>query len=377
MSTQPPLVWLTLLAVSGIFGAIVLIGPYIWYLAVRRLRWGQSILEHEPRRLAPWGLIDLILVVVLIFFVMGGMIAAAQLAGLNLAAAANGDDNQGRLYLMLISSLGQIVATALIAGFIVLRTKCSWRDLGFSAAELSRDLRLGAAAFCALAIPTFVLQGILTQFWPSEHPLIESLKVDRDPQFLVIAMFAAVIAAPLTEEFAFRVLFQGWLEKMFDPQAIFRPNFVMRLFAGESARPSPNYVPYPDLVQAELAHPEEEPRSIYLGPPPAYGQQTANLYQTSVTPPADTEPAGIEALSASFPHWITDAIPITTTAAIFALMHWSHGPDFVPLFFLALGLGYLYRRTHRITPSLVVHFLLNLTSMMALCAAIYGEGIPS
>jgi membrane protease YdiL (CAAX protease family) len=271
---------------------------------------------------------------------------------------------------MLISSLGQIVATALIGSFIAVRTGCSLRDLGFSFSDLSRDLRLGGAAFCALAIPTFVLQGILTQFWPSEHPLIESLKVDRDPQFLIIGMFAAVIAAPLTEEFAFRVLFQGWLEKMFDPKAIFGPSFVAKLFAGESARPAPGYEPLTDVIQAELAQPEE-PRSIYLGPPPLYGSQPLNPY----APPLAPSPPDIEALSAGCPPWITDVVPITACAALFALMHWSHGPDFVPLFFLALGLGYLYRRTHRITPGLVVHFLLNLTSMLALCASIYGEGI--
>ena len=376
MPNQPPLVWLALLVVAGIFGAVVSIGPYVWYVTVARLRRGEAILEHEPRRLASWGLIDLILVVVVIVFAMGALVTAAQILGVSFSASVK-DDNRGRLYLMLISSLGQLIATALVGWFILLRTGCPRRDLGFSRSDLRRDLRLGGGAFCALAIPTYVLQGILTQFWPSEHPLIESLKVDRDPQFLAIAMFAAVVAAPLTEEFAFRVLFQGWLEKMFDPEAIFRPSFVMRLFAGESARPSSAYVPFPDLVQAELAHPEEEPRSIYLGPPPLYGQQSFNPYQAPAQPPAPAPPPDIEALSAGFPRWITDAIPITVTAALFALMHWSHGPDFIPLFFLAIGLGYLYRRTHRITPSLVVHFLLNLTSMLALCAAIYGEGIPS
>jgi membrane protease YdiL (CAAX protease family) len=372
MPNQPPLVWLALLVVAGIFGAIATVGPYVWYLVVRRLRLGQSILEHEPRRLACWGLIDLVLIVVLMFFVFATLAIAAQTAGANLFSASGGDENRGRLYLMLIDSLAKLAATGMVGGFILLRTGCSLRDLGFSSGELARDLRLGFAAFCALAIPTFVLQGILTQFWPSEHPLIESLKVDRDPQFLVIAMFAAVIAAPLTEEFAFRVLFQGWLEKMFDPKAIFGPSFVGRLFAGESVRPPPPIMPLPDIVQAELASPNE-PRSIYLGPPPLYEQQTYNPYQPPVTPP----PPDVEAFSVGFPHWITDVIPITVCAGLFAVMHLSHGPDFIPLFVLALGLGYLYRRTHRIMPGLVVHFLLNLTSMLALCASIYGEGIPS
>lgn len=369
MPNQPPLVWLALVMVSGAFMAIVTVGPVIWYVALSRLYQRQPVLTHEPRRLPTWGLIDLILVVVMMIVAMGVLMAVAQISGVNLSASLQGDDNRGRLYLMLISSLGQITAAALIGGFIVLRTGCSWRDLGFSLRELGRDLRLGAAAFCALAIPTFAIQGLLTRFWPSEHPLIESLKVDRDPQFLAIGMFAAVIAAPLTEEFIFRVLFQGWLEKMFDPAAIFCPNFVGRLFAGERIQADPPAPPLPELIRAELAQPAE-PRSIYLGPPPLYGIQSINPYQ----PPAVVAPPDLEALTATFPHWITDVIPITVCSALFALMHYSHGPDFIPLFFLALGLGYLYRRTHRITPSLVVHFLLNLTSMLALCAAIYGEG---
>ena len=43
--------------------------------------------------------------------------------------------------------------------------------------------------------------------------------------------------------------------------------------------------------------------------------------------------------------------------------HYSHGPDWIPLFFLALGLGYLYRQTHRLLPCITVHFLLNSCSM--------------
>jgi membrane protease YdiL (CAAX protease family) len=40
-------------------------------------------------------------------------------------------------------------------------------------------------------------------------------------------------------------------------------------------------------------------------------------------------------------------------------------PDPIPLFVLALGLGYLYRQTHRILPCIVVHLLLNACSLTA------------
>ena len=47
-------------------------------------------------------------------------------------------------------------------------------------------------------------------------------------------------------------------------------------------------------------------------------------------------------------------------------MHLGSGPDVIPLFFLALGLGYLYRQTHSIWPGFIVHTLLNAWSMVAL-----------
>jgi membrane protease YdiL (CAAX protease family) len=62
------------------------------------------------------------------------------------------------------------------------------------------------------------------------------------------------------------------------------------------------------------------------------------------------------------PGWL----PIVTSAGLFSLLHFSHGPDWIPLFFLALGLGYLYRQTHRITPCVVVHLLVNSLAVLQL-----------
>ena len=46
----------------------------------------------------------------------------------------------------------------------------------------------------------------------------------------------------------------------------------------------------------------------------------------------------------------------------------DYAPDPIPLFFLALVLGYLYRRTHRLAPSLVLHMAFNATSIALLFA---------
>jgi hypothetical protein len=56
-------------------------------------------------------------------------------------------------------------------------------------------------------------------------------------------------------------------------------------------------------------------------------------------------------------------VPLVLSAAIFAMLHYGQGPAPIPLFFLALGLGYLYRQTHRAAPSIVVHLMINSLSM--------------
>jgi membrane protease YdiL (CAAX protease family) len=373
MPPPSPAIAIASLGLLAALGVIGICGPYVWFLVGRRLYRGEPVLEHEPRRLATWGFIDLVafgvMWIAFTLLIVAGVRAAT---GYDLIAhARSDDDNVGKLYAMLIDSVGRLLAMLGAGLFILLRTRCSLRDLGFSTADLPRDLRVGAAAFCALAIPTYGLQALLTLFWKSEHPLIESLKTESDPQFLAIALFAAVISAPLAEEFGFRVLFQGWLEKMFDPAAIWRPNFFASLFAGERIKEEQSVASVePEIIQAQLTNPE--PRSIYFGRPPEI-DLPANPYKSPVVTELDVH---LPAAPVAMPRWITDVIPIFASAAIFALMHLSHGPDFIPLMILAAGLGYLYRRTHRITPGLVVHFLLNAVSMLALCLSIYGGATP-
>jgi membrane protease YdiL (CAAX protease family) len=60
------------------------------------------------------------------------------------------------------------------------------------------------------------------------------------------------------------------------------------------------------------------------------------------------------------------SLPILIGSLLFALAHIGYGPEPVPLFFLALILGYVYQRTHRIVPSIVAHALFNGASLFAL-----------
>lgn len=70
-----------------------------------------------------------------------------------------------------------------------------------------------------------------------------------------------------------------------------------------------------------------------------------------VTVPADAQPR---------------ATAIVVSSSLFAALHIGQGAAPVPLFFLALALGYLYQRTHRLLPCATVHFCLNASTFALL-----------
>ena len=55
--------------------------------------------------------------------------------------------------------------------------------------------------------------------------------------------------------------------------------------------------------------------------------------------------------------------PVFVSGILFGLAHFEYGMSWVPLIVLGIVLGWLYRVTNRIWPSLIVHFLVNATSM--------------
>jgi membrane protease YdiL (CAAX protease family) len=58
--------------------------------------------------------------------------------------------------------------------------------------------------------------------------------------------------------------------------------------------------------------------------------------------------------------------PLVIASLVFAGLHFSNGPDPIAIFVLSLFLGYAYRQTHRITPSLVIHAGINGWTMLNL-----------
>jgi membrane protease YdiL (CAAX protease family) len=298
--------------------AVLLAGVALWWRAARRLLAGQPLVAPEPGRPPPWGLFDLL--VALLLHLLAIFLAARCMKwqfGIDLERGADQLELDQRAWLMLASAVAYLAACLLTLAWLFVRHRIGAAELGLARKRLAHDVVTGGAAFVMLAPVVYGIQWLLVKLIESEHPLLELVKEQPSVRLFAITGFAAVVVAPVAEEFFYRLLLQGWLERTAsdgdDPWTV---------LAG-------GHPPVP----ATLA---EDPASVSRSASAAWRRR-----------------------------W-----PIVVSALVFAMMHYSHGPDPVPLFVLALGLGYLYQQTRRIVPCVVVHFCLNAFTLVMLLVGV-------
>lgn len=314
------------------------------------------LVPWNTRRPVPWGFSDLI--ILLGVWIVASLIVSAMLRVMGLPEGA---DEMERLSLQEREAViaGNIAVAIFILSIglplIALRAGASAGDFGWSWRELATNLRLGLIGFVMLAPPVYAIQGLLVNFWqPSKHPLMEMFKGSPDAHFFAILFASAAVMAPLLEELIFRVVLQGFLEKAFSFR---RP--MQELVIGGGRKHG--------AWDCRLGT-GEPPFSERLAPSPE-----------PPAPPTDSEII-VADLAAEEPRPLTGVaawFPIAISSTVFALLHYSHGPDWIPLLLLAAGMGYLYQRTHRLLPSLVVHSLLNSLSLWGLWVEVHGKGVSS
>src|SRR4051812_47712000 len=200
--------FVALAVLAGFFGC--------WGYAIFLLVHRQPLLRFEPRRQVPWGLVDLALVVMILFLVMLG---SSYLLRHQFGAGAGKPENpftlQQNMLILLADTAMKVIVMLVATPIIMLRTGSTWRDLGVAPRQAGRDILIGLAAFCMLAPIVYAIQAVLVQFQKYDHPLIKMLETTPNVGLFAMLVFSAAILAPLSEEWAFRVLLQGWLEKLF------------------------------------------------------------------------------------------------------------------------------------------------------------------
>jgi membrane protease YdiL (CAAX protease family) len=254
----------------------------VWVGIAWRLVERRPLVAYEPRLRVRWNIAD-----VFFLFVLWPIL---ELGALRLAIP-RAELLSGAFSAASLAAVTSAHALWVVVALVYLeaRTGVRARGFGFDTSQLGRDIRLGALAFLAAAPVVYGIQLLVSQFWePLEHPLAKLIMQKPDTLLLALAAVSAMAVAPLSEEFLFRVVLQGWLE---------RPMRRLR--------------------------------------------RRGRFWALS-----------------------SRVFPIITSAGLFALMH--QGADRIALFVLALFLGYLYRQTGRIYPSLVLHACVNSLAVLAL-----------
>jgi membrane protease YdiL (CAAX protease family) len=311
------------------------------WLASKRVA-GQPLLPYEPRRPVPWNF-----VIVALAIAPALLSIAGEAVGSSHAKAPNSTAEGEITAVLTVDDLWQFAAQLIllaVACYVVLAAvfRADGRDLGLpqSAAQLARDVRAGALACLAALVPVFAIQYLLVTLLQvtDQHPILEELKTDRSAAMMLAAGLSAVIGAPLFEETAFRLIFQGWLEKH------------------ESPPPSVEHQGDEELKIASFAQ-----------LPPADHVTEFESIGAADAPPRETPSESTTIRFAVYdPDRPCNWAPIIVSSAIFAVAHIGQGVAPFSLFPLALVLGYLYQRTHRIVPSIVCHAMFNATSLLAL-----------
>ncbi len=324
----------------GYAALILLVSVSLWIGIFHCLSKNRPILETRPAPVARWGLFD----------VAGGTIAVILLISYFFSIGSPGRPiglEEMTIEQKSTAMWGQMAAQSIVCVgllfLIVLRGGVTL-ILGSSAREFFQDVVLGLGAFCTLCVPVIIIQVIVAQFVEYDHPLIRMLQESPSPEILVPVVISAVLIAPITEEFAFRLILQGWLEDVFSGRL---------LSAGE-------------ILFGRFGFPENDlQHSVSSWDSAPLNDQSAVV--------ADSE---ANVLYPQRPSLMV--LPIIVSSIIFALLHWGQGAAWIPLFFLALGLGYIYQKRRTLTPSLVVHMLLNGQSMgLLLLQIFFGDELAS
>ena len=285
------------------------------YIYQRYLR-PQGVLPRQQRLSVTWTGWHVLLVFIMSYMIFQPI--ALSLSGVKLDEAASKDQAEierafadlspnevaSRISFVSLSSLLSVIAAAVL---LMLATQATQEDLGLSedGRQMAKEVFIGCLGFLAATLPVLSLQFIVTKLVPYHHPIFDMLSSGDNSRLWLVAGISAAVVAPITEEFFYRAVLQGWLE---------------RLALGTR-----------DGISLQKVESDE-------------GEQRVKLVR---------EPVEARAV------W-----PIWVSAAVFALMHFGQGAAPIPLLLLGALLGYIYRQTHRLIPCMVLHCLFNTFSLI-------------
>ncbi len=348
---QHPLVALALSAFLMLFALLVVGSLTSWIFLLSRAFRGVPVLVVETWKPRVWGLVDLIFAGGMIYF-WQYQFATVGSRWLGINRQALTDENSLPLSFVTLLGVGNLAAMLSIVLWIMVRHQTNLTQVGFGIRAWGKHLAIGVVAAVAVLPLVYALMAVVSIGMDNtyKHPLLEAMKSDGSMNAYLLAVVSAALIAPVVEEFLFRVLLQGWLQSwqtsslktiLFGTSEASIANSANFALAGTS-------IPLIDADESALASPLTP--TITRPDNPEFEESTAG----NLVPPL----------------W-----PAIVTGILFGLAHLGYGLSFIPLIVLGIILGLLYRATHSIWPSLMVHFILNSSSMIALGVGVLIESI--
>lgn len=270
-------------AISVVLLGLGIASAIAWVRILIKHGWQlDGLLPQRPRKLPFWNAGDALVMFGLMLIFTAVVQAAFYYAGL---IPKSPERNPNAEIWASVTAGGAAMAVMLL--WMRVRCEDAMTQLGMPL-DLP-DIKRGFQASLLILPPVLLISAGVSQLVEYQHPVLDILKQTDSPFRMLGIFWCTAVVTPLVEEFLFRVLLIGGLERLADG-----------------------------------------------------GRSTLN--ETAWRP--------------------TTVWPIVISSFIFAIMHFGQGAAPVPLFFLALALGYLYRQTGSITLPLIVHMTLNAMTLI-------------
>lgn len=309
---------------------------------------------------SPLGLVD-VLFAFFAWLVIPGILVAIQMA-IWQTANLESIDPQNMNRLIVLTAVGQLLASAAAVLLCQTRYQTTAMLFGDPSNWRSRSLVIAAKAFCMVVPAILALQAVLSMLVPYKHATLDQLAENFSAWTMLATWFGAVLAAPVCEEILFRGMLQGWLQRIKFGAAADQ-GFAELLGGWPNSRVDGG---------CRISADEEE-----TGPAPSRQIQAAQF------PVPPVEALKVPEFDRENPFAATSAnsgqianenrapgigrigwwMPVVASALMFALVHVGQGLAPISLFFFGIALGFLYRYTGSIIPSILLHMMLNAFSM--------------
>jgi len=194
-------------------GTVAVAAVVISSVAASSLLWGRgrALVRLRPSPPPPWSGADVAAVILLHL--------ACQVVAAELLLPRPLPENTVVWQQLAAGILASVATLAVAIPVLAVRSR-SWPALRLTSRLPLRDAAAGLLMLVAITPALLVIAGVLNQLVPYHHPILDFLAADRGPRALLLTATSAVLVAPLAEEFFFRGLLQGWLERVAPAAAI-------------------------------------------------------------------------------------------------------------------------------------------------------------